>query len=74
MSSYIDFSQFCQFSEIHEKLFSSNFMNIFGYNYCVPSIPNFKGLGMRNLHYEIRICQNSHKKVTMTIYVWFEFL
>ena len=34
-----------------------------------PSIPYFKGLDMRNLQYEIRICQKSHNKVTMTVYV-----
>ena len=28
---------------------------------------------MRNLQYEMRICQKSHK-VTKTVYVWFEFL
>jgi hypothetical protein len=32
----------------------------------------FKGLGMRNLQYEMRICQKSHIKVT--VYVWFKFL
>ena len=26
----------------------------------IPSIPHFKGLDMRNLQYEIRICQKSH--------------
>ena len=34
-----------------------------------PSIPHFKGLDMRNLQYEIRICQKSHNKVTKTVYV-----
>ena len=29
-----------------------------------PSILYFKGLGMRILKYEIRICQKSHNKVT----------
>ena len=29
-----------------------------------PSIPHFKGLGMRNLHYEIRISKKSHNTVT----------
>ena len=32
-----------------------------------PSIPHFKGLGMRNLQYEIRICQKSHNTVTITV-------
>ena len=35
-----------------------------------PSIPHFKGFGMRNLQYEIRICQKSHNAVTITVYVW----
>ena len=39
-----------------------------------PTIPHFKGLGMRNLQYEIRICQKSHNKVTMTVYVMVRFL
>ena len=30
--------------------------------------------GMRNLQYEMRICQKSHNKVTKTVYVRFEFL
>ena len=36
--------------------------------------PHFKGLGVRNLFYEMRICQKSHNTVTVTVYVWFEFL
>ena len=32
-----------------------------------PTIPHFKGLGMRNLQYEIRICQKQHTKVAMTM-------
>ena len=39
-----------------------------------PSINNFKGLGMRRLQYEMRICLKSHNKVTNTVYVLFEFL
>ena len=39
-----------------------------------PSILHFKGLGMRNLQYEMRICQKSHNNVSKTVYVWFEFL
>ena len=31
-------------------------------------IPHFKGLGMKNLQYEIKICQKSYNKVTMTVY------
>ena len=38
------------------------------------SILYFKGLGLRNLQYEIRICQKRDDKVTKTVYVWFEFL
>ena len=34
MSSNFHFLQLCQFPEIHEKLSSSIFMNIFGQNYC----------------------------------------
>ena len=42
---------------------------------CIPfvrivvkahSIPHFKGLGMRNLEYEIRICQKIYNKGTIT--------
>ena len=39
-----------------------------------PTIPHLKGLGMRNLQYEMRICQKSHNKATKIVYVWFEFL
>ena len=35
-----------------------------------PSILYFKGIGMRNLQYEIRICPKSHNIVTITVYVW----
>ena len=35
-----------------------------------PSKPHFKGFSMRNLQYEIRICQKSHNTVTITVYVW----
>ena len=38
------------------------------------SILHFKGLGMINLQYEMRICQKSHDKVTKTVYLWFKFL
>ena len=31
------------------------------------TIPHFKGLGMRNLQYEIRICQKQHTKVAMSM-------
>ena len=33
----------------------------------IPSIPHLKGLDMRNLQYEIRICQKGHNKVTKTV-------
>ena len=29
-----------------------------------PSVLHFKGLGIRNLQYEMSICQKSHNKVT----------
>ena len=32
-----------------------------------PTIPHFKGLGMKNLQNEIRICKKDHNKVTMTM-------
>ena len=32
-------------------------------------LPHFKGFGMRNLQYEIRICQKSHNTVTITVYI-----
>ena len=38
-----------------------------------PSIPHFKGLGMRNLQYEMIICQKTHNKVTMTMSSNFHF-
>ena len=28
---------------------------------------------MKNFQYEIRICPKNHNKVTMTVYVWFDF-
>ena len=31
-----------------------------------PIILHFKGIGMRNLQYEVRICQKSYNKVTKT--------
>ena len=34
-----------------------------------PSIPHFKGFGIGNLQYEIRICQKSHNTVAITVYV-----
>ena len=37
------------------------------------SIPHFKGLGMRNLQYEVRIFQKIHDKVTMTMSSYFHF-
>ena len=33
-----------------------------------PTIPHFKGLSMRNLQYEIGICQKQHTKVAMSTY------
>ena len=38
-----------------------------------PSIPHFKGLGMRNLQYEISIYQKINNKATMTISSYFDF-
>ena len=68
------FCQFCQVTEIHEKLFSSIFMNICEKDIVrSPSIPHFKGLDMRNLQYEIRVCQKIHNKVTLTISSYFDF-
>ena len=32
-------------------------------------MPHFKGLGMRNLQQEIRICQKSHDTLTITVYL-----
>ena len=43
--------------------------------YCMGTwYTSFKGLGMINLQYEMRICQKCHSKATKTVYVWFEFL
>ena len=36
-----------------------------------PNVSHFKGFGMINLHYEIRICQKIYDRVTMTVYVNF---
>ena len=44
---------------------------LYGHQVCIL---HFKGLGMRNLQYEMRICQKSHNRVTKTVYVWFEYL
>ena len=38
-----------------------------------PSIPHFKGLGMRNLQYETRISQKSYNKGTITSHVFCQF-
>jgi hypothetical protein len=50
------FCQFFQFPEIHDKLLSSISM-IDRIIEWTPIIPHFKGLGMRNLQYEVGICQ-----------------
>ena len=43
-------------------------MNNFEYKIVNPlSRAHFKGLDTRNLQYEIRICQKTHIKVTMSI-------
>ena len=39
-----------------------------------PSIPHFKDFGMRNLQYEMRICQKIHNKVTMQCEVFANFV
>ena len=39
-----------------------------------PSISHFKGLGMRNLEYQIAICQKIHTKVTITMSMLSRFL
>ena len=59
---------------IHEKLFSS-ILWIFLDRIIVlaPSIPHFKGLGMRNLQYEISIYQKINNKATMTRSSYFDF-
>ena len=41
---------------------------------ATTTIPHFKGLGMRNLQYEIRICQKIHNKVRMSIWSLLEIL
>ena len=33
-----------------------------------PTIPHFKGLSLRNLQYEIKICPKQHTKVAMSTY------
>jgi hypothetical protein len=65
------FCQFCQFPEIHEKLSSSLFYEYLG---IAPSIPHFKDLSMRNLQYEMGICQKIHNKVTMQWQVFAKFV
>ena len=46
-------------------------MNTFDRTFVqAPSIPHFKGLEMKNLVYEIRICTKTHNKVTMTMSIW----
>jgi hypothetical protein len=39
-----------------------------------PSIPHIEGLGMRNLQYELRICQKINNIVTMTMSSYYEIL
>ena len=39
-----------------------------------PSIPHFKDLSMRNLQYELGICQKIHNKVTMPWQVFANFV
>ena len=56
--------------------FLSVFMNILiKLRYRDQKIFHFKGFGMMNLHYEIRICQIIYNRVMMTFYVkcviWF---
>ena len=51
----------------NKKLFSNIFMNFINPIFeRASSIPQFKGHGMRNLQYEIRVCQNINNKVTLT--------
>ena len=38
-----------------------------------PSIPHFKGLGMRNLQYEISIYQKINDKAKMPMSSYFDF-
>ena len=38
------------------------FWMILPYGHCAPSILHYKGLGLRNLQYEMRVCQKSHNK------------
>ena len=71
-SSWIpQFCQFCQFLETNEKLFSSIFMSKYvpleKIIVQTPSLPYFKGVGMRNLQSQIRIFQKVHNKVTLTV-------
>ena len=73
------FPNFINFQKIHEKLFASIFMNILRqgiitilrYDYCT-GISHFKGLDMKNLQYEIRVCKNNHIKATIVVWSWFE--
>ena len=39
----------------------------------IASIPHFKGLEMRNLQYEIRICQKGHNKVIKAVLSLLQF-
>ena len=62
------FCQLCQFPEIHEKLFPSFFwISCDKIIVQAPSIPHFKGLGMRSLQYKIIIYQKIDNKITMTM-------
>ena len=68
--------QFCPFFANFQKSMKSYipaFLWISLEKHLVPAscIPHFKGLGMRNLQYEIGNCQKHHIKVTMTMSSYF---
>ena len=62
ISSYFDFSPFCPFPENPWKAIFHHFLWVSLDRIIVPapSISHFKVLGMKNLQYEMRICQKVH--------------
>ena len=71
---FFHFCFFCKLTELtktdeYMKPYFPAFLWIFLDRIIVqaPSICHFKGLGMRNLEYEIRICQKTHARVTIPV-------
>ena len=65
---FLNLGKFCKTGEFMKKYFPA--LSQISLKIIVvqaPTIPHFKGLDMRNLQYEIRVCPKQHTKVSMTL-------